>query len=285
MTFPYGYAGSPQGMGTQLSIAQYETLTTVRQLNFEFWRRVKALMIYAASQGVPLGVGTGWRIQPTNGGPGFASPGNSNHEGFPADGHSGGAVAADMVPSTSWGWMQSKLALYGLRSFQFVNNEPWHIQPVEIPASRNWRREPWVLQTWPLPGSEPPPSGGGGYDPLHHNYWLFPLDKNKPQLQWLSGFQVTDPLRAHCAYFNHVMVIEAGQKIKEPYEVFSGDEYDNPNTPNGEQGSINALRAMNNFFNKDGHDKDLAFEAYVGVCGKASWNLVDGLATHFGLPR
>jgi hypothetical protein len=155
-TFPYGYAGSPQGMGTQFTILQYEQQRTIRQLNFEFWRRVKALMEFAASQGVPLGVGTGWRIQPSNPGPGFAQPGNSNHEGFPADGVSGGAVAADMVPSTSWGWMQSKLALYGLRSFQFVNNEPWHIQPVDIPAAREFRKVPWVLQAWPLPGLQPP---------------------------------------------------------------------------------------------------------------------------------
>lgn len=156
MTFPYGYAGSPQGMGTQFTIAQYEQQRTIRQLNFEFWRRTKAIMEFAASQGVPLGVGTGWRIQPSNPGPGFAQPGNSNHEGFPADGTSGGAVAADMVPSTSWGWMQSKLPLFGLRSFQFVNNEPWHIQPLEIPASRNFRKAPWVLQVWPLPGFQPP---------------------------------------------------------------------------------------------------------------------------------
>jgi len=157
MTFPYGYAGSPQGMGTQLTIAQYEQQRTIRQLNFEFWRRTRALMEYAASVGVPLGVGTGWRIQPANGGPGFAAPGNSNHEGFPADGTSGGAVAADMVPSTSWGWMQGQVARFGLRTFQFVNNEPWHIQPAEIPASRNYRRVPWVLAAWPLPGTFPPP--------------------------------------------------------------------------------------------------------------------------------
>jgi len=157
MTFPFGYAGSPQGMGTQLTIAQYEQQRTVRQLNFEFWRRTKALMEFAATQGVPLGVGTGWRIQPSNPGPGFAQPGNSNHEGFPADKVSGGAVAADMVPSTSWGWMQGQLAKFGLRSFQFVNNEPWHIQPIDIPASRNFRKAPWVLPVWPLPGDQPLP--------------------------------------------------------------------------------------------------------------------------------
>lgn len=156
MTFPFGYAGSPQGMGTQFTIAQYEQQRTIRQLNFEFWRRTKALMEFAATQGVPLGVGTGWRIQPGSK-PGFASPGNSNHEGFPADGVSGGAVAAGMVPSTSWGWMQGQVGRFGLRTFQFVNNEPWHIQPSDIPASRNYRRAPWVLNVWPLPFDPPPP--------------------------------------------------------------------------------------------------------------------------------
>lgn len=284
MTFPFGYAGSPQGMGTQLTIAQYETYATIRQLNFEFWRRTKALMEFAASQGVPLGVGTGWRIQNPNAGPGFASPGNSNHEGFPADGHSGGAVAADMVPSTSWGWMQPQLAKYGLRSFQFVNNEPWHIQPVEIPASRNWRREPWVLPTWSLPGASSPPPGGV-YEPLRHNYWLFPVNPNKPELRWLDGFQPTDPKRPFCAYFNDVLRVEAGQKIGDPREVFSGDQYDNPNTPQWEQGSINGQRNLNAFWNRDGSNKELANEAFFGVCGRATWALVDALATNFGRPR
>ena len=263
---------------TRLTMAQYETMTTIRQLNFEFWNRVKGMMLGAEAAGVDLGVGTGWRIQPANAGPGFASPGNSNHEGFPADGRSGGAVAADMVPTHSFGWMEANVARYGLRTFRNVNNEPWHIQPAEIPASRNWRREPWVLQHFPLPGES-------SYNPWVHNYAPFWTEANKPQLTWLTGYAAHVEWQPYCAYFNHVMVFEAGQKIKAPYSVFTGDEYDNPATPVGEQGSINALRMLNGFFNKDGHDKDLAFEAYVGVCGAATWRLVDGLATHFGQPR
>lgn len=180
-TFPYGYAGTPQGMGTQFTIAQYEQQTTIRQLNFEFWRRVKALMEYAAANGVPLGVGTGWRIQPSNGGPGFASPGNSNHEGFPADGHSGGAVAADMVPNTSWNWMQGQLYRFGLKSFANVNGEPWHIQPAEIPNSRNYRREPWVLQPWPIVTSTKSLSDFG-INPTANQWGLYPFQswRDKP---------------------------------------------------------------------------------------------------------
>jgi len=144
-------------MGTMLTIEQYQTRRTVYNLHPEFWRRYSALMQYALTQGVHLGVGTGWRIQPNPPPTGFAAPGNSNHEGFPADGVSGGAVAIDTVPNLSWPWMEERLASYGLRSFKMIGNEPWHIQPAEIPASRRWRTAPWVLQAFSLPGHAPHP--------------------------------------------------------------------------------------------------------------------------------
>jgi hypothetical protein len=171
-TFPYGYAKNAAGvagMGTMLTMAQYEAKRTVYNLHPEFWRRFKALMEYAATQGVHLGVGTGWRIQPNPPPPGFAQPGNSNHEGFPADGKSGGAVAIDAVCAPAWPFMEKGLKAYGLRSFIIPSttgykgkNEPWHVQPVEIPASRAWRKTPWQLPTFPLPGAAaptPPPTG------------------------------------------------------------------------------------------------------------------------------
>lgn len=145
-TYPYGYAGS------MMSRSQLESMTTVKKLHPEFWRRAMALFEAAAAAGVPLGVGCGWRIQPANK-PGFASPGNSNHEGFPADGVSGWAVAIDTVPTSSWNWMEGQLAKYGLRSFRNVNNEPWHIQPSDIPASRSYRKERWNLPVFNLPGA------------------------------------------------------------------------------------------------------------------------------------
>ena len=160
-TYPYGYST------TTLTMEQLEMKKTVYNLHPEFWRRFRAFMEYAASQGVPIGVGTGWRIQPNPPPPGFAQPGNSNHEGFPADGVAGGAVAIDMVPSASWKWMEPQLKAYGLRSFVVPSttgykgtNEPWHIQPAEIPAGRARRTEPWKLQTWKLPsgGTAPPPT-------------------------------------------------------------------------------------------------------------------------------
>jgi hypothetical protein len=150
--YPYAYDGSTRTM------AQLEASKTVSKLHPEMWRRAKALMVKAKAEGVPLGVGTGWRIQPVNpdgtAKPGFALPGNSNHEGFPADGVAGGAVAIDAVGDLAW--MESHLKEYGLRSFINVNDEPWHVQPAEIPASRNRRVEPWVLETFPLPDDKPP---------------------------------------------------------------------------------------------------------------------------------
>ena len=159
-TYPYGYnvdGNGVAGMGTMLTIAQCELKQTVYKLHPEFWRRYSALMQYALTCGVHLGVGTGWRIQQNPPPPGFAQPGNSNHEGFPADGTSGGAVAIDTVCDVSWNWMEHNLAAYGLKSFRNVNDEPWHIQPAEIPNSRNWRTEPWKLETFPLPGETPVP--------------------------------------------------------------------------------------------------------------------------------
>src|SRR5262245_59290982 len=153
-TFPYGYSGSPQGMGCMLTRTQLEAKETLYKLHPESWRRSIALFEYAWTQGVALGVGTGWRVQPDPPPPGFAPAGNSNHEGFPADGTTGGAVAIDTVCDVSWDWMETNVAAYGLRTFRDVNDEPWHIQQCEIPAGRSYRSDPWELDEWPLPETE-----------------------------------------------------------------------------------------------------------------------------------
>ena len=154
-TFPYGYranAAGVLGLGDMLTWEQMMTKSTVNKLHPEARRRFKALIFDAAAKGVPLGCGTGWRIQPTNK-PGFASPGNSYHEGFPADGVSGNALAIDTVPNISWDWMENNCARFGLRTFRFVNSEPWHVQPFEIPTSRNWAVNLPPMQTFNLPGT------------------------------------------------------------------------------------------------------------------------------------
>lgn len=200
MSFIFGYGGQ------RLEMAQYEQQRTVRQLNFEFWYRVRALMEYAQSVGVDLGVGTGWRVQPTNGGPGFASPGNSNHEGFPADGVSGGAVAADMVPASSWPWMQGQVARFGLRTFANVNNEPWHIQPAEIPASRNWRRNTWVLQHWPIPTSQKS-LADFGINPTINQWGLYPFQSWRDKPGVLVGMAEKDLLVPNTGYIWYAQAV------------------------------------------------------------------------------
>ena len=149
----YGYSGDPQGTGQMLTLDQLMTKATVVRMHPEFRRRLFALMQYAESQGVRLGIGTGWRVQPV-GKPGFAAPGNSNHEGFPCDGGVD-AVAADMVPAPSMKWMNANAGRFGLKTFANVNNEPWHLQPIEIPNSRKRRADPWPLEPFELPGEQP----------------------------------------------------------------------------------------------------------------------------------
>ena len=237
-TYPYGYSkdgNGVAGMGTMLTLEQYELMKTVRNLHPEFWRRYRALMQYALTQGVHLGVGTGWRIQPTN--PdgstkqGFAPPGNSNHEGFPADGVSGGAVAIDTVCQPSWPWMEQNLKAYGLRSFTQPsttgykgNREDWHIQPAEIPAGRGWRTTPWKLDVFPLPGEkptpkpEPPPTGPMPATPKgsHPVHYLLMKYGGTPTSAW-SGYYSDGnkryPINAASGGMSHcARLVKAGAK-------------------------------------------------------------------------
>lgn len=140
-TFPYGYGSA------RLTWAQLEQQRTVARLHPEVRKRARALFEHLASLGVPLGVGTGWRVQPS-GRPGFASPGNSYHESFPSGSSNANALAIDTVPATSWDAMELHLDRFGLRSFRHVNHEPWHIQPVEVPTSRRWATSCPPLNTW-----------------------------------------------------------------------------------------------------------------------------------------
>jgi hypothetical protein len=56
-----------------------------------------------------------------------APPGMSMHEI---------GLAVDLAPSTEFDWIKENAARFGLRSFFDVNNEPWHVQPSELPGSR-----------------------------------------------------------------------------------------------------------------------------------------------------
>lgn len=174
--FPYGYArpadGGPQGMGTMLTWEQMMTKSTVRNLHPEVRRRFHALIEGAAAVGIPLGVGTGWRVQPDPPPPGFARPGNSWHESCPVSPVSVTALAIDTVPSISWDWMEERAQHYGLRTFRYVNREPWHVQPAEIPGGRRYATTLPPLRVWDLPGppsipSAPRPPATSGVFPVN----------------------------------------------------------------------------------------------------------------------
>ena len=122
------------------------------RLHPEVLRRFHALIEHGYSAGVPLGVGTGWRVQPDPPPAGFAQPGNSWHESCPVSPASSTALAIDTVPNVSWDWMQTHSGRFGLRSFRYVNNEPWHVQPVEISTSRKHATTMPALVHWELPG-------------------------------------------------------------------------------------------------------------------------------------
>lgn len=146
-TYPYGYGSQ------RVTEAQLKQKTTFSRLHPEMQRRFIALMRHMKKKGVDLGVGTGWRVQPTNK-PGFAAPGNSWHEGVPVSSKAN-ALAIDTVPASSWNAMEVELSKFGLRSFRHVNNEPWHIQLYEIPASRRWATTLPTIRNFPLPGVGP----------------------------------------------------------------------------------------------------------------------------------
>ena len=107
----------------------------------------------AAEAGVPLGVGTGWRVQPDPPRPGSPNPGNSWHESCPVDPASATALAIDTVPDISWDWMYANCRR--LRDPHLPKRQQRAVAraAVEIPTSRNCATTMPALVTWPLPGS------------------------------------------------------------------------------------------------------------------------------------
>lgn len=76
---------------------------------------------------------------------------------------SGKALAADLVGNL--GWAHENVARFGLMNFRATGAkpEPWHHQPVEIPASRrNYSSKFDPLPSWPLPDSHVWPTIGPG---------------------------------------------------------------------------------------------------------------------------
>lgn len=178
--FPYGYTvpsgGGEQGMGALRSLSQLMNFATVRNMHPEFRRRVFGLMLFAADNGVSLGIGTAWRsyaqqadLHARNPG-GSAAPGNSNHEGNNKNDDKD-AIAADMVPSSGQAWQVSDptiLAQFGLIAFHISGDsrywnkqgrsysgkqENWHVQPWEVNYARSGRTSRANLMEWPIPSN------------------------------------------------------------------------------------------------------------------------------------
>lgn len=173
-TYPWGYSGQ------RLTLAEMEQHSSWSLIDPEMRRRVVAMMDAAQADNVELGVGGGARSTqqqtmlflsryaqhtcPSDvvwdgkcwdhvSGASAAPPGSSYHEVTTPQGF---ALALDMVGD--WRWMGVNAVAYGLHDFSDVNNEPWHIQPLEIPNGRRYydaARD--ALQHFNLPGTTPPP--------------------------------------------------------------------------------------------------------------------------------
>jgi hypothetical protein len=162
-----------------LTLAQMESRNNWVRMHPEMRRRMVAMFDAAADSGRVLGFGGGWRSTATQttlflsrytpvacpgdvrwddrcwkklaGVAAAAPPGRSYHEETTDDGF---ALAADLIGDLKW--MNANCTNFGLLHFADVNNEPWHVQPVEIPRSRRLYTGQ-QLAVWPLPGTTPPP--------------------------------------------------------------------------------------------------------------------------------
>ena len=177
-TYVTGYGGDTRDR------AQLEQWDQWQGLDDEFARRFLALMDASIVAGSPVGVGgtirttdgqrrlflsrheeTMWpfgccqyegkRWKLRKGQAHAAPPGRSYHEPTTQRGE---CLAIDAVGDLRW--LADHCAAYGLRQFADVNNEPWHVQPSDIPSGRSSYRptkhEP--LKRWPLPDGAPPPA-------------------------------------------------------------------------------------------------------------------------------
>lgn len=153
-TYPSGYSGDRK------TIPQIRLRSDVRMLDKEFRRRVFNMMRAARKAGVDLGIGgagrssaqqralflerhfmvpdggccslDGKRYMLRSGKAHAAPPGRSYHEETtPA----GGALAVDMVGDLKW--MIANCGWFGLTQFAQIGNEPWHVQPAELPKARS----------------------------------------------------------------------------------------------------------------------------------------------------
>lgn len=122
----------------------------------------------------------------TSGEPPAAPPGMSMHEI---------GLAADMKGDLEW--LQKNAARFGLKTFADVNNEPWHVQPLELPNSRRQYEaegSPWgtiagAAQFDPDSFFEGSKSPGGVSEALYKSY-------GGAQIPIYSQMSISDSIQA-----------------------------------------------------------------------------------------
>ena len=150
--YPSGYGGQ------MLTWPQIALRSDVRMLDPQFRYRLHRMMIAAHKQGVALGIGGAgrstaqqtalflarhyedpsgaimWNGKRWSRKPGMAAAAPSGRSYHEETTPAGKALAADMVGDLNW--MRRNCGWFGLKEFSQVNNEPWHVQPSEVPTSR-----------------------------------------------------------------------------------------------------------------------------------------------------
>jgi len=164
ITVPYGYNGN------RVSLTQLKNSSNFKRINPKFQDRLLRMM----RANPEVGIGGGYRdpseqekmflsrYQPTEeetdifwdgkywkhvSGAAAAPPGMSMHEI---------GLAVDMVGDLEW--MNANAGKFGLKHFANVNNEPWHVQPSDLPNSRRkYEKEgaPWGTDGKSSSGSGP----------------------------------------------------------------------------------------------------------------------------------
>jgi len=157
--YPTGYST------TMVNIDELFRRHHLDKMHPEFARRLRAWLI---SKGGAIGIGGSWReTQPSK--PGFAPEGQSFHQSQTFASGRVAFCAVDLVHvnpgkvhrSPSWAEVpkQGSLEAQKWSLHCNVDNEPWHIQPIEIDGWAGWvqagRREPVTMGSSPI--TEPTP--------------------------------------------------------------------------------------------------------------------------------
>jgi len=185
MSYATGYSG------TVRTLAELEAWSGWQGIDPEMRRRLLALMDASNVAGRPVGIGgsirtverqtalflsrhhvvlwggcctyQGKRYALNSGVAHAAPPGRSYHEPVTTQGK---CLAVDMIGDMRW--LHENTARFGLFDFTNFpgNNEPWHVQPLELPRGRSqYNPTTMALRPFPLPGTTTPPAPTKVYAP------------------------------------------------------------------------------------------------------------------------